>query len=198
MTGPEWNERYLIGNLPWDTNEPDENLVQLLESKTMSPGQALEIGCGTGTNAIWLAQHGFEVLGVDISQSAIDRANQKITDHSLSCDFAVLDFLHDNHLPGLYDFVFDRGCFHSFDQEADRSLFARRVSHVLKTGGIWASVIGSTEGAPRETGPPRRSAAEVVKAIEPFLEIMELRSAHFKANLPFSPRAWLCISRKRG
>ncbi len=197
MTGTEWNERYKIGDLPWDTQEPDENLVKLLESKTILPGNALEIGCGTGTDAIWLARQGFTVLGTDISQQAIDMANQKKIGNSLSCDFAVLDFIHDNSLSASFDFVFDRGCFHSFDEEHDRSLFARHVSRILKRNGIWASLIGSTEGAPREVGPPRRTAEDVIKAIEPHLEIVELRSVFFQTKFPFSPRAWLCISRQR-
>jgi SAM-dependent methyltransferase len=197
MPGPDWNERYKIGDLPWDTLEPDDNLVKLIESKTILPGKALEVGCGTGTNAIWLANRGFTVLGLDISQVAIDMANEKKMDKSLACEFAVLDFLNDNSLHGSHDFVFDRGCFHSFDDEHERSLFARQVSRILKANGIWVSVIGSTEGAPREVGPPRRTAADVVKAIEPYLEIVELRATLFQTNFPFSARAWLCIARQR-
>jgi SAM-dependent methyltransferase len=197
MPQPDWNERYKIGDLPWDTQEPDANLVKLLESKTILPGKALEVGCGTGTDSIWLAQQGFTVLGLDVSELAIDMANQKKIGKSLSCEFGVLDFIHDNSLPVSFDFIFDRGCFHSFDEENDRSLFARHVSRVIKPNGIWASVIGSTEGAPRDVGPPRRTAIDVVKAIEPYLEIVELRSVFFRTNLPFSPQAWLCIARQR-
>jgi ubiquinone/menaquinone biosynthesis C-methylase UbiE len=137
------------------------------------------------------------VLGVDIAQTAIDLANKKKNDKSLSCDFALLDFIHNNSLAQSYDLVFDRGCFHSFDKEKDRLLFAGQVSRVLKTNGIWVSVIGSTEGAPREIGPPRRSASDVIKAIEPNLEILELRSVFFQVKMPFTPQAWLCVARKR-
>jgi SAM-dependent methyltransferase len=197
MPGPDWNERYKAGNLPWDTNEPDDHLVKLIGTKTILPGKALEVGCGTGTNSIWLARQGFSVLGVDIAQAAIDLANKKKNGQSLSCEFALLDFLHSNNLAQSYDLVFDRGCFHSFDEEKDRLLFVRHVSRVLKPNGIWVSVIGSTEGAPREMGPPRRTASDVIKAIEPELEILELRSVFFEANLPFTPQAWLCVARKR-
>jgi SAM-dependent methyltransferase len=197
MPRPDWNERYKAGNLPWDTNEPDEHLVKLIETKTILPGKALEVGCGTGTNSIWLARRGFSVLGVDIAQAAIDLANKKKNGKSLSCEFVLLDFIHSNSLAQSYDLVFDRGCFHSFDEENDRLLFARHVSQVLKINGIWVSLIGSTEGAPREMGPPRRTASDVIQAIEPNLEILELRSVFFQTNLPLTPRAWLCIARKR-
>ena len=197
MPGPDWNERYKAGNLSWDTNEPDKNLVELINSKIVSPCKALEIGCGTGTNSLWLARQGFSMLGVDVSQEAVDRANRKKEDPSLRCEFALMDFLHDESLPPSFDFVFDRGCFHVFDQEEERILFTRQVSRVLGMNGIWVSLIGSTEGSPRDAGPPRRTAIDVVKAIEPYLEIMELRSVLFQPNSPAAVRAWLCMAKQR-
>ena len=56
MTTQEWNERYKDGNLPWDVLEPDDNLVKLIESGMVRAGKALEIGCGTGTDSLWLAR----------------------------------------------------------------------------------------------------------------------------------------------
>ena len=197
MSGDEWNERYKTGDLPWDIQVADEHLVSLVRSKIVLPGNALEVGCGTGTNALWLAGHGFSVLGVDISPEAVEQARHKLDGQPLACDFAVLDFLNDNSLARSYDFVFDRGCFHGFERDEERSEFARQVSQVLKTGGIWASLIGSTEGKPRDTGPPRRTAMEVIQAIEPFLEILELRSVFFQTNHPYKAKAWLCIARLR-
>jgi methyl halide transferase len=197
MPGPDWNERYKAGDLSWDTNVPDENLVRLINSKTVSPCKALEIGCGTGTNSLWLARQGFSILGVDISQEAVDLANRKKENQSLLCDFAQMDFLRDESLPQSFDFVFDRGCFHVFDQEADRILFARQVSRVLRMNGSWVSLIGSTEGSPRDAGPPRRTAIDVIKAIEPYLEIMELSSVFFQTSSPSAVRAWLCRAKQR-
>jgi ubiquinone/menaquinone biosynthesis C-methylase UbiE len=197
MPNPDWNDRYKTKELPWDTNEPDDNLVNLIKNKTVSPCKALEIGCGTGTNSLWLARQGFSMLGVDISQEAVDRANRKKENQSLICDFAQMDFLHDESLSQSFDFVFDRGCFHVFDLEQERILFAKQVSRVLKKNGKWVSLIGSTEGSPRDAGPPRRTAIEVVVAVEPYLEITELRSVLFQTNSPSAVRAWLCIATQR-
>src|SRR4051794_2146081 len=63
-----------------------------------------------------------------------------------------------------------------FDGEGERAGFADNVAAELVEHGLWLSLIGSTEGAPRAQGPPRRSAREVINAIEPSLEIMQLRS----------------------
>ena len=197
MTTQEWNERYIGGNLPWDITEPDDNLLDLVGNGTVSPGKALEIGCGTGTDSLWLASRGFSVTGVDIAPEAIEMARRKMNGQALSCDFAVMNFLEVDNFSQQYDFIFDRGCFHSFHEDSDRKRFAAQVSRALSKDGIWASLIGSTEGAARETGPPRRTASEVIAAIEPYLEIVELRSVYFRTNYAHPARAWLCVARQR-
>jgi SAM-dependent methyltransferase len=193
MTHPDWNDSYVSGQVPWDTRQPEPLLTALVASGAVAPGAALEIGAGTGTNAIWLAEQGFDVLGVDIAPLAVEQARARLNGRALRCRFAVSDFLAAPPV-GPFQFVFDRGCFHVFDAAADRQRFAAHVAAVLAPAGLWLSVIGSTEGPPREQGPPRRTAAEVALAIEPALEIVELRSAGFhQAGI----RAWSCLSRRR-
>lgn len=189
-----WNESYASGApLPWDTGTPDPLLVEMIESGAIAPGRALEIGCGTGTNAIFLAQHDFTVLGVDISEVAVNKARAKAQG---ACRFEVVDFLAAAPADGPFDFVFDRGCFHVFDDERERARFAQNVATTLVEHGLWLSLIGSTEGPAREEGPPRRSAREVMNAIEPALEIVQLRSAEFIAHEK-RLKSWLCLSRQR-
>jgi SAM-dependent methyltransferase len=196
MPDHDWNEHYASGQMPWDSDEPDPALVATVEAGTIPAGRALEVGCGTGTNALWLAAHGFDALGVDVSPLAIDRARAKMGDAAIACRFEVLDFLKDRP-EGPFDFVFDRGCFHVFDAPEVRARFAALVAAVLTPGGLWLSLIGSTEGTPRDTGPPRRSARDIASAVEPALEIVQLRSIHFDPHLDMPPAAWLCLSRAR-
>lgn len=197
MPHPDWNETYRTGELPWDTGRPDEHLVAAVKDGTVGLGRTLEVGCGTGTNAIWLAQHGSTVLGIDIAPLAIEQARKKAAAAGVSCRFEPLDLLKDEVPDGPYDLVFDRGCFHIFDEAAIQARFAERVAALLKPGGLWLSLIGSTEGPERESGPPRRSVRDVALAIEPVLSIVELRSTTFAADLPDVPAAWVCLARKR-
>jgi 2-polyprenyl-3-methyl-5-hydroxy-6-metoxy-1,4-benzoquinol methylase len=67
MAHPSWNESYASGELSWDTNEPEPLLVEFVTSGRVAPTLTLEIGAGTGTNALWLAEHGFDVLGIDVA-----------------------------------------------------------------------------------------------------------------------------------
>ena len=57
--------RYFRRRTPWDTNITPPEVVQCIENEKFPPGRALDLGCGTGTNAIYLAQHGFETVGID-------------------------------------------------------------------------------------------------------------------------------------
>jgi SAM-dependent methyltransferase len=191
---PSWNESYASGQLPWDTGQPEPLLIEFVTSGGIAPAPTLEIGAGTGTNAIWLAEHGFNVLGIDVSPLAVERARAKTQGRTLDCHFAALDFLEAPPPGGPFQFVFDRGCFHVFDQPDERQRFAAHVAAALAPGGLWLSMIGSTEGPRGDVGPPRRSAREVVLAVEPVLEIVELRSAEFRDH---GSKAWFCLSSRR-
>jgi SAM-dependent methyltransferase len=200
MTQHDWNTHYASNELPWDTGQPEPTLVEWLDQAGLQPGRALEIGCGTGTNALWLAQRGFDVLALDLAPLAIERARAKArAQNATRCELQVRDFMRGEPLPGTFQLVFDRGCFHVFQDPEDQARFAERVAALLAPGGVWLSLIGSTEGAERAEGPPRRNAREIVNALEPSLELVTLRTIEF-TPLPGEatpPRAWFCLSRLR-
>jgi SAM-dependent methyltransferase len=66
-----FRQAYKEGSTPWDIDKPDFNLVQTVTTLPIAPYRALEVGCGTGDNAIWLVQHGFDVVGVGMPGSAL-------------------------------------------------------------------------------------------------------------------------------
>ena len=78
---------------PWDLGRVDANLVELVENRPVGNCRALDIGCGTGDNSIWLARRGFEVTGLDISALAVKKANEKALEAGIECLFLVADFL---------------------------------------------------------------------------------------------------------
>jgi len=157
----------------------------------------LELGCGIGTNAVWLAQQGFDVTAVDIVESAIAMAKQKAEQAGVTCRFLVADCTKDALPGGPFAFAFDRGCFHSFDTAEQRQAVVENVYRHLAEGGLWFSLLGSADAPPRQTGPPRRSAREIVEAVEPRFAIVHLRATRMDSDRPDPPPAWACLMRKR-
>ena len=192
-----FEERYRTGNTPWDHGKADFNLMEMVADRPIAACKALDVGCGTGDNAIWLAQQGFEISGCDISPTAIEEARKRAKEAGAECSLRVLDFLGEEVPGGPFGFVFDRGCLHSFDAIGQRKEFARRVHSYLEDGGLWLSLSGSADGPPRETGPPRLRAEELVAVVEPHFQILSLVAGHFGSDQAEPPEAWICLLRKR-
>lgn len=191
-----WDDHYAAGETPWDSGESDVELTKLVESERLPRGRALDVGCGTGTHAHYLASRGYDVLAVDLSKLAIEQARAKPAPAG-AVEFRQLDFLADEVPAGPFDLVFDRGCFHVFDAPSEQARFAERVASCLAPGGLWVSLLGSTEGAARDHGPPRRSARDIANAVEPSLSIVELRATEFDADLPTRAKAWVLLAQRR-
>lgn len=192
-----FKERYRTGDTPWDLGRADFNLIDMVTKRPISKCKALDIGCGTGDNAVWLAQQNFIVTGTDSSEIAIEKAMEKVSKAKVKCTFYVIDFLKHEIPDTSFGFVFDRGCFHSFDSDEERKMYAKNVASHLEKGGLWLSLIGSADDPPRDTGPPRRTAKEIVGAVERYFEILSLTSGHFGSKRPDPPRAWVCLMKKR-
>lgn len=193
----DFEERYRTGDLPWDTGRHDTNLEHIIRKHQVAPCPTLEIGAGTGTDAIWLVQQGFNVTAIDKSPTAVSMAGRKAQDAGVDIEFMVADIFKDEIPPGQFDFVFDRGCLHVFDLHEERVRLAEIVWNCLNPEGYWFSLIGSTDGPERDEGPPGRSVLDIASAVEPLFEILSLESIFFSTVLAEAPRAWRCLMRRR-
>src|SRR6185436_6817751 len=90
----EWNDRYRDDDLPWDTGRPSSELQRVLSRNPIQPCRSLDLGCGTGTNSVWLAQQGFEVTGIDVAPLAVKRAEERARAEGITAHFVVGDVLH--------------------------------------------------------------------------------------------------------
>ncbi|MBE0410887.1 MAG: class I SAM-dependent methyltransferase, partial [Anaerolineales bacterium] len=133
---PIW--RWLLFNLwyfrqpPWDTGVSPPELMHYIQ--THPPGCALDLGCGTGTNAITLANNGWKVTAVDFAKRAIKIARKKAQEAGLEINFLVQDVTNLEKLNGPYDFLLDIGCYHGLP-DAARKTYLRNLEQLLKPGG---------------------------------------------------------------
>jgi len=192
-----FKERYQAGDTPWDIGKPDFNLIQTVTATPIKPCKALEIGCGTGDNAIWLSQQNFQVVGIDASEVAIEKARSKAVEANVKCNFIVGDILTSRIEEAPFGFAFDRGCFHTLSADKERRRFAKNVHGHLREEGLWLSLLGNADEQRDGPGPPQRTARDIVNAVEPYLEILSLVSGSFGSNRPNPPRAWVCLMRTR-
>lgn len=137
-----YKKRRAEGQQGWATAEQAEEYLAIL-TRELQPeyvpksGKLLELGCGDGVNAIWLAERGYEVYGVDIAPTAIEWAKAKAKERNLNIDFQVGNVLDlANYPDDFFDFVLDGHCFHCIIGE-DRKLFLANALRVLKPKGFF-------------------------------------------------------------
>jgi SAM-dependent methyltransferase len=124
---------YRRGRPRWDSDEPRAELVTSVEGRV--PGRALDLGCGTGTDALFLASKGWDVVGVDFAPEAIATASSRARESSSTAHFIVGDVtqLARADVHGPFDLILDVGCYHAVSNRR-RDDYARGVAQVARPG----------------------------------------------------------------
>jgi methyl halide transferase len=198
MTEPiEWNDRYRDGNLPWDTGQPSSELQRVLSQHTIQPCRALELGCGTGTNSVWLAQQGFDVTGVDVAPLAVAQAERRADAAGVKVHFMVADLLQLPDLAGPFAFLFDRGCYHAVRRDAPQQ-YAPAVARQLISGGRGLILAGNAR-EPHDPGPPVVTEKELRDELGAAFQILDLCEFRFDEapGVPERFLGWSCLIQKR-
>lgn len=134
----EWDEAYTrpLGELPWELGRPRPQLIELIKSGRVEPCKTLDICCGAGTNTVYLAQQGFEVTGIDISEKAIDIANKKAENANVNIRFDIGSSVDLPYANAEFGLVHDLGCFHHIHPH-DRKKFVEGIHRVLIDDGVY-------------------------------------------------------------
>lgn len=198
----DWEQRYVESNTPWDSGVPSDHLKVFLSHKRINPGRVLELGCGTGTNAIYLAQQGFDVTGVDISKTAIERAREKSEAAGVKIRFIEADATNPGDIGQPFPFVFDRGTYHVI-RKVSLPGFQCMLAGAVDTGGHYLVIAGNANTlAPPEQGPPTVRGHEIVSEIEAAnFDLLELKQTVFHGirvnGMEIVPLAWFGLFQKR-
>jgi SAM-dependent methyltransferase len=191
-----WNDRYRDGDLPWDTGRPSSELQRVLSRHAIPPCRALEIGCGTGSNSVWLALQGFEVTGIDLAPLAVEQAEKRAAGAGVCVHFAVGDVLHLPDLGGPFAFFFDRGCYHAVRRNAPQQ-YAPAVARRLVSGGRGLILAGNAR-EPHDPGPPVVTEEEIRDELGREFQILDLHEFRFDEAPGAAPRflGWSCLVEK--
>jgi cyclopropane fatty-acyl-phospholipid synthase-like methyltransferase len=186
------------GRPPWDLGRPQPAFVRVADQIT---GAVLDAGCGTGENALFFAQRGQPVVGIDFVEVPITEAKRKAEELGVEAEFLKMDALKLTSLDRQFDSVIDCGLFHALSDE-DRLPYVAGLAHVTKPGSrIFLMCFSDQEPA----GPgPRRIRQDdiratfadgwVVESITPSqFEISPESKAKFVDG---GPKAWFAIIRR--
>ena len=136
-----------LGRPPWDSGVSPPELFEYI--RTQPAGRGIDLGCGTGTNAIALAKAGWQVTAVDFARLAVQKARAKARAAGVQIKFVVGDITGLRSIGAPYDLGLDVGCFHAVH---DRAAYLDRLTALLRPGGCWL-LYGFHKPSPRTTGP---------------------------------------------
>jgi 2-polyprenyl-3-methyl-5-hydroxy-6-metoxy-1,4-benzoquinol methylase len=120
---------------PWDIG-PRKELVELVESGRVQPCKTIDLGSGTASNCVFLAQHGFEVTGVDYASAAIDLGRKRAAEAGVRVDFIQDDLTNLCHVKGTFDLIVDYGTLDDLHPAA-RDLYMENVLPLTHSGSTF-------------------------------------------------------------
>lgn len=180
----EW--RYLVGRVPWDSGETPPELLEFLDNHP--PGRAVDLGCGTGTNTLELAERGWVVTAYDISAIAIARARAKLARSGVGAQIERQDLTTVELPSAAFDLAVDIGCYHALNPD-DRPRYTTQVAESLKLDGTYLlySFLGPPHGELRW---PREG--ETIALLSDQLELRKVERGEFRER----PSAWFYWERR--
>ena len=192
----EFVERYAKGDLPWQIDRPQPEVLRLIEEgKFESP--ILDLGCGAGDNAIELARRGYRVLGMDMVPEALRMAREKAGKAGLSQppEFLLGDALKLEESGAEAETVLDCALFHIFEDE-ERPAYVRGLETVLIPGGR-LHILSFSELETREPGPRRLTQESIVGAFGKGWSLEEaVRCRYWDRVRPDGAHAWRVTLRR--
>jgi cyclopropane fatty-acyl-phospholipid synthase-like methyltransferase len=193
---PNWKQIYQdtpVESMPWFNPDLDPDIDSALTKLNLQTGKVLDIGTGPGTQAMALAQRGFQVTATDISEAAIEQAQAKAQAKGLNISWQEDDILN-TQISGEFDLILDRGCFHVFhaDQRQD---YLRVVNNLTKPKGyLFLKCFSHLET--REEGPYRFIPEEINEMFSPQFNIISIEQTVYYGRLDPRPKALFCIMEK--
>jgi SAM-dependent methyltransferase len=198
----DWDLRYQQADTPWDNGNPSVHLKSFLSEGKVKPCRALELGCGTGTNAIFLAQLGYEVTAVDLSPTALERAREKARQAKVKVNFLEADVTALPDLGGPFPFVFDRGTYHVV-RSINLAGFQKMLTEMVAPSGFYLVLAGNANtDVYLDKGPPTVRAGDLSFELESdCFDLLELKQSVFDGvkidGVDFAPLSWTAVLQRR-
>lgn len=166
---------YATGRPPWDIDGPQPDFRRLVDAGLIE-GRVLDVGCGTGEHAVFFAAHGLDVVGVDASAIAVQRASDRARERGLSARFFEADVQNLAGLGETFDTITDSGCLHTLS-DAAMAAAIRGAHAVLRPGGTYWLMCFSEHAT--GTGPRRITQERIAELFAEGWRLKGIQSARF-------------------
>ena len=193
-----WEHAYRAGHVNWDPGQYDGHLPWLIDTFSIRPCRAIDIGCGNGKSAIWLAEQGFDVTGVDLAPTAIKQAVALAARRNVPARFVQGVFPNVPELLGIkYDLVIERGFLqHLKHEEMAETLL--RISELLSPGGFFYSLMLADGGKTGYRGMKRWREDEIRAVVQPLFRVVSMKKSVFTPGETGSMPAWVTVMKTAG
>jgi len=191
----EWDFMYRAGTPPWDTGFPSRELMDVVEEGLIRPCRVLELGCGSGANAVYLARKRFEVTALEGSPLALERARLRAEQSNALVRFVLADVFEFGRNAGRFELVYDVGFYH-FIRQTDLGRFLDLLWWVTQPGSYYMTLAGAA-GEEAQGGPPQVTEEEIRDELGRLFEIVRLRPFRFESPLRQEGfLGWSCLMRR--
>ncbi|MBN2294039.1 MAG: class I SAM-dependent methyltransferase [Pirellulales bacterium] len=197
LTFEDWDRLYREGRPPWETGQTSGELIKLLEEGVIPVGRVLELGCGTGANAVCLARKGFEVTAIDSSPTALERARRRGRLENVPVHFILEDVFEFAKKSEPFDLIFDAGFYH-FVRRDDLDQLLDLLWRVTQPGSYYVTLAGNADDQ-SEGGPPRVTEEEIRGELGRILDMVQLRTFRFESpDREEGYLGWSCVMKRPG
>jgi len=184
-----WDAMYRSDRRPgWDTGRPSTELKSLVEQQVLRPCRVVELGCGTGVNAVYLASQGFDVTAIDLAPTALQAAEERARKAGVKVRWIQADVLNPPSMEP-FDLIFDRGCYHGVRRQ-NAAGYVKTVKALCRAGGRVLILAGNANEPGARGGPPRVDETELVGDFAAAFDFERLREMRFDTADPKVQGAW--------
>jgi len=194
----QWDADYRRQNPPlWDAGVPSNDLKKAVDDRVIPPGRAVELGCGSGTDAVFLASKGFDVTAIDIAPTALSRALEKARKAGVQVRWLLADVLNPPRLDS-FDFIYDRGCYHEV-RGGNLAAYVETVRRYSHPGTRFLLLAGNINETVVDYGPPRVAEEEIRDDFSRWFDFEWIRESRFEvaSRKALGPLAWSVLMRRK-
>lgn len=190
----EWDNLYRHKLTPWESSGVSSIVKEFIEEYS-SGINLLEIGCGTGNDAIDLSKFGLKVTAVDIANECIHEKHKENTCENPTFICSDIGSWEPNHL---FDIIYEKGFFHNLKGPRKREEFIIKASRMLEHNGLWISVSGSADQYDQNNPHGAILLRDIIEIAEIYFEVIEVKKDWYGLlNSDKDFKSWYCLFRRR-